>query len=519
MSKGGGQGRSARWAWSRSAPVWAGLLIAVCLLVYGLWLGVPGFASSEGHRVVPGWTMARTGEWLKLEMFETPYLRKPPGMPWAIGASASVFGFNEWSARLPSLLAATIGVLACWWFATRWFGRGAGLAAGLAQALAPALWSWGRSAEIEMTCIVGAQVMGLGLVHTLVFREVGRDAPRAERSAFERLDAIAGPLAVGIGAFVAVIGKGSASGPVLAGVLGVCWWRSGLRSALTRQWALAALALGAGVAGVLWWRVWTRSYALGAVTEEGSFLWEKPLRTLMLIPAAWVAGLPASLALLPQALSASREEARAPSYWIAGTLTSAWLWALIVFTVTGVGNPRYALPAIGLLFPVAGFWAARAWSGEAADAIAERLTRALMLGRAWVLPVALLVGAVVSAYFYTHREESHVTRRVGERIAQIAAADLASETGSAGGVTVIADGAIEARPDVLLYAQHAAADDAIRLRALWRKPALSTGEDRGVVYLLLRAGEADEHVEQVGARLVETFRFGRYEAGLYRVGE
>ncbi len=146
------------------------LLVAVCCAVYLPGLGSTGLSMSEGHRVIPAWEMlddARAGEphWMVPRMFGTAYLRKPPGVMWAIAGSSAVLGETEFAARLPSALAATLLTLTVWGFSTRWFGSPWGLAAGLAQALLPVMWPSGRSAEIESLHVLTTGVAGLLVLH------------------------------------------------------------------------------------------------------------------------------------------------------------------------------------------------------------------------------------------------------------------------------------------------------------------------------------------------------------------
>lgn len=514
------------------------MLLAVCAIVYGLFLGTPGFASSEAHRVVPGWTMAQSGDWLRLEMFGTPYLRKPPGAPWAIGAAGAILGYSEWTARLPSALGASLGVLITLGFATRWFGRRAGLAAALAQALTPVMWAgagWGRSAEIEMLCVLGAQAAALGVMHALVF------IPACERrtpGACLRVDRAAALVAIVLGTFLTVIMKGAAAAPVLAaaGLAGLLFGRprvcdpsphaGRLRSGLVAT--AAAALLGGGLAVGLWWRVWTHSHGPGAVTEEGSFLWTRPVGVLTLIPSAWAAALPAGLALLmPIVARRSRgtngDDRGGCASAVCSALTVAWPLALVIYAVVGVGNPRYALPAIGLLFPVAGFWFAQVWTvGTTRRPLrsSDRLGRALSLGHPAVWPAVLLPGAIISAYLYTHREQAHVTREVGARLAEITAerSDAAARVPA----VIVADGVVEARPDVLLYAVRASASDSTRLldapvRGRWLKPPMPGHTDFAqgrAVFLLLRDDEPTPPALS-GVPPLETFRFGKYRAAVW----
>src|ERR1043165_6999072 len=131
----------------RHPPAQLALVILIAAFVYLPFLGVRPPDFSEGHRAVPGWTMLESHDWWHIRMFGTTYIRKPPGTPWAIAASSSLFGETPFAARLPSALSAILMSAIAWFYGRRWFG--AGLAAGLAQALTPLFWSPGRTAEIE----------------------------------------------------------------------------------------------------------------------------------------------------------------------------------------------------------------------------------------------------------------------------------------------------------------------------------------------------------------------------------
>jgi 4-amino-4-deoxy-L-arabinose transferase-like glycosyltransferase len=106
---------------TRRAGMWWSLLAVLAACVATLWfrLGSTGLSMSEGHRAVPAWEMLRTGEWWVTRMFGEIYVRKPPGMMWAIAGVSAVFGETAWSARAVSALACTAMALAAWWFARR----------------------------------------------------------------------------------------------------------------------------------------------------------------------------------------------------------------------------------------------------------------------------------------------------------------------------------------------------------------------------------------------------------------
>ena len=115
------------------------LLLLVSIGVYWIGLGQRPFAASEGHRVGPAWAMLASGDYWHVRLFEQLYLRKPPGMPWAIAGLSSLLGQTEFAARAVSALAATLAAVVTYLFARRWFGPRSAIAAGLSQALMPAV--------------------------------------------------------------------------------------------------------------------------------------------------------------------------------------------------------------------------------------------------------------------------------------------------------------------------------------------------------------------------------------------
>jgi hypothetical protein len=110
--------------------------------------------------------MLETGDLLVVRLFEQAYLRKPPGMPWAIALSTLTFGPGEFASRFVSAVAIAIGALASLLFIQRWFGKPFGLIAGLAFVLAPAQGghhedgrgTWGHSMIVDPWGAVVAQL-------------------------------------------------------------------------------------------------------------------------------------------------------------------------------------------------------------------------------------------------------------------------------------------------------------------------------------------------------------------------
>lgn len=87
--------------------------LTALILVVVLWAAIylPGLGSTElkgeeGRRILPAVTMLETGNWLVPYVGGKPFLRKPPLMNWLIAGSFQLTGVrNEWTARLPSVLA------------------------------------------------------------------------------------------------------------------------------------------------------------------------------------------------------------------------------------------------------------------------------------------------------------------------------------------------------------------------------------------------------------------------------
>src|SRR5262249_7473269 len=95
--------------------------------------------------------MLRTGDWIVPRQYGEPLLTKPPGMYLAILLCSLPFGHvTEWTARLPSALAATATVLLIYWYFGRHLGRTGGL---VGAVVLPLSWLWlekSSSADIDM---------------------------------------------------------------------------------------------------------------------------------------------------------------------------------------------------------------------------------------------------------------------------------------------------------------------------------------------------------------------------------
>ena len=442
-----------------------GIVLLACGAVYWLRLGDRGFSDTEGHRVIPGWEMLETRDWLVPRMFGQIYLRKPPGLPWAVVISSTLLGETEFAARAVSAAAATAMALLALVFATRWFGRPWGVAAGLMQALTPLFWFSGRAAEIESLNNLATQASVL-LMLDLLIAERGRT-----RRATARLAALAGLAIAAMG-----LAKGPAGAPCLVGaILAACLaTRSvgiALRPAVWVALLIPSTILGAAV-GLMVVRAVAATGEPAVTQSVSSFLWSaahlnprRLLRIVALGPTTLVSALPVSLALLfPYGAAARREaideggDGCPRSVLLARALGGACLLSLALFTLLGIDNPRYAMPAMTFVSPLVAY----VLLGSAGRFTARRraLARASMLGFPWTWPILLLVAAQIFVWALEPR-----LRPVSGRDAGIALAAFLADRSE-----VWADQMIEARPEVLLYARRAAAAQGKTVRIRWVTP-------------------------------------------------
>jgi 4-amino-4-deoxy-L-arabinose transferase-like glycosyltransferase len=459
------------------------LIVLVWVAVFLPWVSgrAGGFSNTEGFRVGVAWSMLDRGEFLRQELLEQPYLRKPPGIGWVIAPSTALLGRTELAARLPSALSVLAIALMAFIFVRRWAppatspaSRTAGpiasnttqdalartyapVIAGLAAILSPVLWEWGRSAEIEAPCAAFTMLAALISMHTLLLRHEGTGSSLARRAALASL------IAVGIAGSILL--KGPAMLPLIAAsVLGVviATRRPSLLSSAT-LWC-GVIGGGAISAGLLW-LVWQATRGPETITQgPGEFLWDASrLGDIALLPITTLAAtMPASVALL---LAFRR------SGGSTGTLAlalGALLW-LVGMWVAGISNTRYVQPVVILLVPLAGLVAARWLSQAPSRAIAGRHLRGL-----GVIVLALLVGAQVYMFLTARSRIKNSGLEIGQwLITHVATPDLRP-------AIILMDEAVEARPEFGLYAMQLARDGSDRhsapgvnrpllVRAIWSR--------------------------------------------------
>lgn len=150
--------RVSPWQWrTLAARIWQRPWCSWCLLggasalLFFFGLGVGDFWRTESLRAIIAQEMLRSGDWIVPRLYGEPIFTKPPGMYLSIVLCSLPWGqVTEWSARLPSALAASSCVFLFFWFFGRRFGRATGLAAGLILPMSMMWLDKASAAEIDM---------------------------------------------------------------------------------------------------------------------------------------------------------------------------------------------------------------------------------------------------------------------------------------------------------------------------------------------------------------------------------
>ena len=481
----------------RSSLWQAALIVGIGLLINLPWLGHSGLAASEGLRAIPAWQAIEVASgpatfsdrWLVTRLFEQPYLRKPPGMVWAIALASSVLGPSEFAARLVSAIATVLSALLAWWFARRWFGDGVGLMSGLLLLLTPVLWMPARSAEIEALHNLFAMASCLLILDQTLARARGPIEAFEQGREVRALPPLVGAAALGVMSGAMLLTKGPAAVPFLLCTLVAAALASRDRRVLLVVSVWGGLLLGAAVFAMYLLAVRAAVARLGivAVTQEPSeFLWRRDrIGGIFLLPvSSLVAAFPASMAVpalvwwwLARLPGASGRVGR-----LGAATGLAFVLSALVFTVMGVGNSRYMLPAVPLL-PIGAAYAA-AFLLRSADRADVRVARLLRLRQPRVWLVVLLACALAHAAWLEVRREE----RTSGRAAGIELAGVLPD-----GATLVADQSIDTRPEVFWYAQQEAARMGRSVRVIWRPVSIYGMKlPKPGTYVAIRDDDRDE---------------------------
>jgi 4-amino-4-deoxy-L-arabinose transferase-like glycosyltransferase len=356
------------------AAAWATISLP-CLGTPGLW------DVDEGNNAEAAYEMHESGSFIVPTFDYRMRVDKPAFLYWLQVAAYSAFGVNEFSARLPSALAALVAVLGTYELGRRTFGSAAGLLAGLMLASAALFCAAARFANPDAL---------LGACTVLQVYLFWRGYRRGGRLPFGRLGAAAG---------LAMLAKGPVGLvlPSAVAVLFLAWQRQLRRLAdpgLARG-VLAFLVVAApwyawvGVETKGHWPIgffWTHNVERAVQTMEnhgGRFYYYAVVLLAGFAPwsvflgPAWRA---ARCALAAPPGSRPRDAARLLVCWIAVYF--------VFFTIVRTKLPNYILP----VYPAVALLAARAL---------DRWRRGLEAPPPWLLRGSLaclgLVGVAVAA--------------------------------------------------------------------------------------------------------------------------
>lgn len=360
----------------KDPPAW------FCWLALSAWcaaLFFYGMASAElwrteNLRAIIAEAMLRTGNWLVPTLYGEPLFTKPPGMYMAIALCSLPWGeVTEFSARLPSALAASATVFLFYHLFARFLGRGAGLLAGLILPMSVMYLDKAPAAEIDMLqvgWVTAALVCFLRAVERIPSPPAS--LPEGERCRF----------AWWLGALLCVAGgfltKWTAPAFFYITAVAMLWWRGELRLLWSRQ-HLSSLFM-AGCLCLAW--------IVAAACLTG---WEVFVNTVLAeaLPRLWV---PASspqhqrlsygwgvvaypwwilAAMLPWSIVALFS--LRPSYFRAwderprqlAMLLHCWAWPNLLFwTLMADHTPRYCFPLCPAIAGLAALVMHGWWTGR-----------------------------------------------------------------------------------------------------------------------------------------------------------
>lgn len=157
----------------------------LCVALLALWCAALFFYGinagelwrTEGLRAIIAAGFLDSGNWVVPTLYGEPLFTKPPGMYAAIALVSWPFGgVTEWTARLPSALAASAVVFLFYWYFSRQLGRLAGLVAGL---VVPVGFMWldkASAAEIDTLQVAWVTAAILFLLRALEEEDRGSSA-------------------------------------------------------------------------------------------------------------------------------------------------------------------------------------------------------------------------------------------------------------------------------------------------------------------------------------------------------
>jgi 4-amino-4-deoxy-L-arabinose transferase-like glycosyltransferase len=140
-------------------------LVGACYLLFFHKLGSIGLIGPDEPRYsAVAREMYLTGDYVTPRLYGEPWFEKPVLMYWIAAVGYMLFGVNEWGARFPSALSATITVFMVYWCGRRLWSRTVGFLSALLMASSIGFFAFARAASMDMpltACLTMALVFFL----------------------------------------------------------------------------------------------------------------------------------------------------------------------------------------------------------------------------------------------------------------------------------------------------------------------------------------------------------------------
>ncbi|MBI3409133.1 MAG: glycosyltransferase family 39 protein [Planctomycetes bacterium] len=401
------------------------LLLAVCGFFCFYGLGAVELYRNEGLRAILAREMLRTGNWIVPTLYGEPLLTKPPGMYIAIALCSWPFGdVTEWTARLPSAIAATATVLLVFWYFSRQLGPRAGLVAALMMPITPFWLDKSTTAEIDMLQVAWVTA-------AILFFLRGMESALAVGSRLNEAPRFLWILAAMICLAGGVLTKWTAPLFVYGAVTPLLWCRGRLRLFWSRQHIVSALVgmgivlawLAAAISQVGWEIIWSTvsREALEHLVPGQSpkpYSWMEVLLHPFRIFASTLPWSPLALLTLRPAFAAGFSER---GRFLLQAL-HCWVWPSMVFwTFATEHSVRHSAPLFPALLGLSALALVRLFEPEALARSTATLAGASGSIRRF-LTVALLAWTIVKVVYV----EVVVPHRVAKRHTRDKAAELAT---------------------------------------------------------------------------------------------
>jgi 4-amino-4-deoxy-L-arabinose transferase-like glycosyltransferase len=141
------------------------ILAGLCYVLFFHGLGGIGLIGPDEPRYSAiAREMLSSGDYITPRLYGVPWFEKPALMYWLAALGFKLFGLNEFGARFPSALAATICVFALYWCGRKLWDHAVGFLAALILATSIGFFAFARAASMDMlltACLTVAMVFFL----------------------------------------------------------------------------------------------------------------------------------------------------------------------------------------------------------------------------------------------------------------------------------------------------------------------------------------------------------------------